>query len=217
MVDKCECGHYEPSHQFQHKYCNICPCAKFVKVEPEPDPEPKPVTLRNSECTCGHYASEHRSQGRCCDICSCARFVDFEPQPETETQPYIQMSPDKRRYFDPKPFQETAEYPPPVDRDIVIPVLDSIAKTLRESGYQEASDYVSGYRDTIETQPAVTREPLSLPEAGGVVLVLDMLSRSHECWCAAGSSDLIPDHNEICVKVRALYESMGRKEGKKRD
>ncbi len=171
MADKCECGHYEPSHQFQKKNCFICPCEKFVKVEPEPEPEPK-------------------------------------------KQPYIQTGPGKRRYFDPKPFQETAEYPSLVDRDTVIPVLNSIAKTLHESGYQKASDYVSGYRDTIETQPAVKQEPLSDTEAGGVLLVLDMLSRSHECWCAAGTSELIPDHNEICIKVRALYESMGRKERK---
>ena len=156
MADKCECGHYEPSHQFQGKHCNICPCEKFTKEEPDdPDTTPPPIGVHN--------------------------FL----------------------------------VPSSAPRYGIIEILDSITKTLQENKHQEAADYVSGYRDTIETQPAVTREPLSHTETGGVLLVLDMLSRSHECWCAAGTSDLIPDHNEICVKVRALYQSIGQKGGEK--
>ena len=99
----------------------------------------------------------------------------------------------------------------PVDRAGIIPVLDSITRTLRDTGEHKAADYVAGYRDTIETQPAVKREPLSATEAKGVLLVLEMLSLSERCWCAAGTSDLVPDHNEICMKVQALHRAMGTK------
>ncbi|KKM60659.1 hypothetical protein LCGC14_1539510, partial [marine sediment metagenome] len=144
MADKCECGHYEPSHYPpKNGHCNICSCEKFTKVEE----------------------------------------LETEQMKDGSTQPAS---------------------PSCVPRTGVIPVLDSIAQTLREGGHQKAADYVAGYRDTIETQPAVAQEPLSLTEARGVLLVLDMLSASHLCWCAAGASDLVPDHNEICVKVQAL-------------
>ena len=154
MAERCECGHYEPSHQMVRGRCFICPCEKFKEVEP--DMGPGTTVLQNST--------------RCLY---------------------------------------------PVDRAGIIPVLDSIAKTLRDTGEYKAADYVSGYRDTIETQPAVKAEPLSLTEARGVLLVLEMLSQSKHCWCAAGMSDLVPDHNEICLKVQALHQVMDRKAKRK--
>ena len=155
------------------------------------------------KCECGHHKPSHHLLHGHCNICSCEKFTKVE---EPATSDFMSRALEQMKDGSMRPAN-----PSPVPRTGVIPALDSIAQTLRETGDRKAADYVAGYRDTIETQPAVAQEPLSLTEAGGVLLVLDMLSASHLCWCAAGASDLVPDHNEICVKVQALYRTIGRK------